>query len=104
METWLFLHWTEIAGSIFAIVYLYFSIREKIWLWPTGFITSLFFLVVFFESRLYADMGLQVYYMGVSLYGWFHWAGKRQLLEPETKLPTTSLTLWQWLQIGRAHV
>ena len=97
METWLFLHWIEIAGTLFALIYLYFSINEKIWLWPTGFIASLFYLVVFFKSQLYADMGLQVYYLVVSVYGWYNWIGKRKLLEIETSIHTSSLTLLKWL-------
>lgn len=101
METWLFLHWTEIAGTVFAIVYLYFSIREKIWLWPTGFITSFFYLIVFFQNRLYADMALQLYYLFVSVYGWFHWLGKRgenPAGKAQTNLNTTSLRLFQWMK------
>lgn len=103
METWLFLHWTEIAGTLFAIVYLYFSIREKIWLWPTGFVTSFFYLIVFFQNRLYADMALQLYYLFVSVYGWFHWLGKRQqeaVAGAQTTLNTTSLGLFQWMTYG----
>ena len=97
METWLFLHWTEVAGTVFAIIYLYFSIKEKIWLWPTGFITSFFYLIVFYQSRLYADMGLQVYYMGVSVYGWFHWMGRKNNPIPATNLKTTKLKLIEWI-------
>jgi nicotinamide mononucleotide transporter len=33
---------------------------------------SLYF-VVFFEAKLYADMGLQVVYFALSLYGWYEW-------------------------------
>lgn len=103
METWLFLHWTEIAGTLFAIVYLYFSIREKIWLWPTGFVTSFFYLIVFFQNRLYADMVLQLYYLFVSVYGWFHWLNKRNPItvgQGQPRLSTSSLTLYPWMIYG----
>lgn len=99
MVTWLLLNWVELAGTVFAIVYLFLSVRENIWLWPVGFLTSSLYLVVFFQSRLYADMGLQAYYLFVSVYGWFHWRGRRKGHElPETKLPTRSINLIQWMK------
>ncbi len=63
----------EGLGVITALVYLYFSIRQKIWLWPFGILTSAFYIYVFFKGRLYADMGLQVYYLVISFYGWYFW-------------------------------
>lgn len=75
------LHWIngngsfliELLGVLFALIYLWFSIRQKIWLWPFGILTSTFYILVFFRSQLYADMGLQVYYLVISIYGWYHW-------------------------------
>jgi len=63
----------ELSGVITALIYLYFSIRQKIWLWPFGILTSSFYILVFFKSRLYADMGLQIYYLVISFYGWYYW-------------------------------
>ena len=63
----------EILGVATALAYLYFSVRQKIWLWPLGILTSLFYIYVFFEGRLYADMGLQIYYLVISFYGWYFW-------------------------------
>ncbi len=70
----------EGLGVITALIYLYFSIRQKIWLWPFGILTSAFYIFVFFNSRLYADMGLQAYYLLISFYGWYFWltGGKKQ--------------------------
>jgi nicotinamide mononucleotide transporter len=63
----------EGLGVITALIYLFFSIRQKIWLWPFGILTSSFYIYVFFKGRLYADMGLQVYYLIISFYGWYFW-------------------------------
>ena len=64
---------SELLGVLFALIYLWFSIKQKIWLWPFGILTSAFYIFVFYHSRLYADMGLQVYYLVVSIYGWYNW-------------------------------
>ncbi len=63
----------EIIGAVTGLIYLYFSIRQNIWLWPWGIITSLIYVYVFFNAKFYADMSLQFYYLGISIYGWFFW-------------------------------
>ncbi len=63
----------EIAGTLASIVYLYYSIRERVWCWPWGIFASIISIAVFFSARLYADMGLQFYYLFISLYGWYYW-------------------------------
>jgi nicotinamide mononucleotide transporter len=63
----------EILGAATGLIYLYFSIRQNIWLWPWGIITSLLYVYVFFQAKFYADMSLQFYYLGISIYGWYFW-------------------------------
>ncbi|MCX6257198.1 MAG: nicotinamide riboside transporter PnuC [Bacteroidia bacterium] len=70
---WLSVNYIEISGTITGLVYLYFSIRQNILLWLFGILNAGLYIYVFFSSRLYADMSLQVYYLVVSLYGWYHW-------------------------------
>ncbi|MGQ1947973.1 nicotinamide riboside transporter PnuC [Geofilum sp. OHC36d9] len=90
-------HWIELVGTIFAFFYLILSIRENIWMWPVGFLSSAFYLIVFFRSRLYADMALQGYYLIVSVYGWFHWLGNAMTsVKSETELKTTSVKVSQY--------
>ncbi len=64
---------TEILGVLTSLAYLYFSVKQKIWLWPLGILSSAFYIVIFYGSCLYADMGLQVYYLVISVYGWYYW-------------------------------
>ena len=63
----------EILAVIFGIVSVYLSTREHIWSWPTALVNVSLYFVVFFEAKLYADMGLQVVYFALSLYGWYEW-------------------------------
>jgi len=97
---WIFENWLEILGVISGLIYLYFSINQKIWLWPLGIATSILYIFVYFDSKIYADMGLQFYYVGISIYGWFQWS---RLNENNNKkeLQISSLTLikWVWLLI-----
>ena len=75
--TYLQANWIELLGSVLSIIYLYLSIKQKVSLWIFGFLCSLLYVVVFFQSKFYADMSLQFYYLGVSAFGWISWkAGK----------------------------
>lgn len=73
MISWVGAHYVEILGVIFSILYLIFCIRQNILLWPLGIASALLYMVVFYQSKFYADMGLNGYYVVISIYGWFLW-------------------------------
>ena len=73
---WLTAHYEEVLGTIVSLIYLYFSIKQNIWLWPLGLISSAIYVYVFFKAGIYADMALQVYYVVISVYGWYYWNQK----------------------------
>lgn len=81
MKDYITENWVEIAGAVLSLLYLYLSIREKSALWIFGFISSVLYIFVFFESKLYADMSLNFYYLGVSIYGWINWHRKNGQLK-----------------------
>ena len=63
----------EVLAVITGIISVYLSTRENIWSWPTALVNVALYFVVFFEAKLYADMGLQAVYFVLSLYGWYEW-------------------------------
>ena len=63
----------EVLAVITGIISVYLSTRENIWSWPTALVNVALYFVVFYETKLYADMGLQVVYFALSLYGWYEW-------------------------------
>jgi nicotinamide mononucleotide transporter len=73
LTTWMWENKIEVIGALLGLLYIFFSIRQHILTWPTGLLTSLLYIAVFFKSGFYADMGLQFYYAGISLYGWYYW-------------------------------
>lgn len=70
---WVWENIIEISGALLGLLYIGFSIKQHIFTWPTGLLTSLLYVVIFFRSGFYADMGLQVYYVVISIYGWYYW-------------------------------
>jgi nicotinamide mononucleotide transporter len=73
ISDWLSINWIEIFGAITGIIYVFLEIRQNIWLWPVGIVTSAVYIIVFFTSKFYADMSLQVYYLVISFVGWYWW-------------------------------
>jgi nicotinamide mononucleotide transporter len=73
MNDWLSNNYIEIFGAVTGIIYVFLEIRQTIWLWPLGLVTSGVYVWIFFSSKLYADMSLQVYYVIISVLGWYWW-------------------------------
>jgi len=96
---WLQNNYIEVIGALAGLIYLYLEIKQNIWLWPLGIITSAFYLYVFFVSKFYADMGLQVYYLVISFYGWWHWLYGNKGIQKE-ELPITRTSAKQWIYIS----
>lgn len=63
----------ETLGFITGAATVWLTVRQNIWCWPIGIANNIFFIFLFFSSRLYADMGLQVIYIGLSALGWYWW-------------------------------
>lgn len=82
--TWLSNNYLEVFGAIAGIIYVFLEIRQNLWLWPVGIVTSAVYISVFFTGKLYADMSLQGYYLIISVLGWYWWArNKRRKVDGE---------------------
>ena len=65
--------WIEIAATVFGFLCVVLTIRRNIWCWPVGLVQVLLFIVIFYNAKLYSDLGLHVIYVGLQFYGWYAW-------------------------------
>jgi nicotinamide mononucleotide transporter len=63
----------EVAAVGLAIAYLALAIRQNIWCWAAAFASTAIYLVLMFQARLYMESALQVFYLAMAVYGWYHW-------------------------------
>lgn len=63
----------ELIGTVTGIAGVWLAARENIWTWPIGLISVAMAVIVFLKARLYADMGLNMFYAVTSIYGWYYW-------------------------------
>lgn len=75
--------WTEILGFVTGAASVLLAVRESAWNWPVGIANNIFFLILFWKAKLYADAILQIVYIVISIFGWWNWvrggAGHTQL-------------------------
>lgn len=81
--------WLEGVAVIFGIASVIYSIKKNILVFPTGMVSTLIYVYICLEYKLYADMGINAYYFGMSVYGWYLWS--RPTGEKE-ELPVTWLS------------
>jgi len=79
----------EIMGVITGLLCVGLAALNNIWNWPIAIISVGIYIFIFFDSHLYADMGLQVYFMGMNIYGWYYWSQKPA---SEDKTPVMRIT------------
>lgn len=77
--------WLEWFGVITGLLYLFLEIKQHKWMWIVGFLTSLIYVFVFFSAKIYADMGLNIYYVFISIYGFIEWGRKGRALPREER-------------------
>lgn len=75
VSDWIAENIIEIFGAVTGIAYVILEIKRNIWLWPLGIVTSAVYIYVFGREGFYANMGLQGYYLVISVYGWYIWHG-----------------------------
>ena len=109
---WLAVHGSsclEFIAVAAGIVSVFLSVREHIWSWPTAIVNVSLFFALFYQSGLYSDMGLQLVYLALSIYGWYQWLyggqGKTRLLVSRTPrrlwaaLAAIALIVWTTLGV-----
>ena len=63
----------ELGAVVFALAYIYLVGRQNVWCWACGFISTALFTYVFWDVSLVFSMLLNVYYMVMAGYGYWHW-------------------------------
>lgn len=63
----------ELLAAVTGAISVWLSVRQNIWSWPTAIVNVVLYALVFRDAKLYADMGLQVVYAVLSIYGWYEW-------------------------------
>ncbi len=105
-------HTLEIIGTLVGLLYLWLEYRASIYLWIAGIIMPAIYIFVYYDAGLYADFGINIYYLGAAIYGWMMWKYgtflRQKLLRKETaqqeELPITRMPLHYLLPLTSIFV
>jgi len=87
--------WLEWVGTISGFMCIYLAAKENIWNWPISIISVVAYAFIFYNSKLYGDAGLQLYFIATAIYGWYFWYYKKTAKER----PIISIGGKEWLII-----
>lgn len=86
MQAW------EVLAVVLAVAYLVLAIRQNIWCWAAAAVSTVLYLFIMFQSRLYMESVLQLFYLVMAVYGWYSWSHPAKG-ESELKVTTWPLRL-----------
>lgn len=87
---------SELLGFVTGAWCVWLTVRARILNFPVGIANDAFFLVLFLDSRLYADGALQVVYIALGAAGWWQWARGDGSGSPRP-IGRASPATWCWL-------
>ncbi|MEJ6792832.1 MAG: nicotinamide riboside transporter PnuC [Lacinutrix sp.] len=79
----------EIIAVIFGFLSVWFSKQNKIWVFPTGMISTVIFVYLLLKCSLLGDMMINAYYFAMSVYGWYIWTRK---IDEDHVTPISTIT------------
>lgn len=65
--------WLELIAVVLALVMVALNMRVNPLAWPLAIASSLLYFLLFWDSRLYGEAGLQIFFVAVALWGWWQW-------------------------------
>ncbi|MDT8408876.1 MAG: nicotinamide riboside transporter PnuC [Wenzhouxiangellaceae bacterium] len=89
----------EAAAVLLALAYLLLAVRQNRLCWVAALVSTALYTLLFWQVQLLMQSALNVYYMAMAGYGWWHWrhGGRTRGDESEAQLP---ITRWN----GRRHL
>lgn len=92
----------EIIAVVFGFLSVWYSKENKIWVFPTGMISTMIFVYLLLKWGLLGDMMINAYYFIMSVYGWYIWTLKvdKNHVTPVARMTIKEKTLSVLIFIG----
>ena len=71
----------ESVAVFFSILYVLLAAKESIWCWGAAIISVSLYIYICFSAQLYAETGLQIFYLFMAFYGYYNWNNKESSLQ-----------------------
>jgi len=87
----------EWLGMITGILGVWLSIKERVAAWPLFIICYSSYVYISYRFGLQAFMGMNIVFIGISIYGWLKWTGKISQQATSPAITRTSKTHWPFV-------
>ena len=100
------MNYLEIIGTLVGLIYLWLEYKASIWLWIANVIMPAIYIFIYYQAGLYADFGINIYYLIISFYGiYYWWKGRKtserngQSKDEELLITRTPMQTWKQLAV-----
>jgi nicotinamide mononucleotide transporter len=66
-------YWLDIVTTVLGLAYILLEYKASVWMWLAGFLMQALGIVLYYQKGLYADCGMEFYYLAMTLYGYWKW-------------------------------
>ena len=73
MADFLTAHWLDIVTTVLGLAYILLEYKANVWMWAVGFAMQALGIVLYYQKGLYADCGMEFYYLAMTVYGYWKW-------------------------------
>ena len=82
MYDFLIAHWLDITTTALGLAYILLEYKASVWMWAVGFLMQALGIVLYYQKGLYADCGMEFYYLSVTVYGFWYWVKAGRKTDP----------------------
>ena len=73
----------ELVAAALGVLYLVLEVKASMWLWRVGVLLPLFYIYISWQSKVYGNIIVNLYYLITSIWGWWLWARQGKTTEDE---------------------
>ena len=93
----------ESIAVLFSIIYVILAAKQNIWCWLAAAISVTIYIYICYNAKLYAETGLQIFYLIMAIIGYFSWKNLNNKTE-KLKLENSTITELKLSPVSYTHL
>ena len=89
-------HWLDITTTALGLAYILLEYKANAWMWIVGFVMQSLGIILYYQKGLYADCGMEFYYLAMTVYGFIAWMRHKNKVKalPIRHMPKRMAFVW----------
>ena len=94
----------DIITTALGLAYIVLEYRASIWMWAVGAAMQILGIVLYYDKGLYADCGMEFYYLAMTAYGCWRWRRSAHSASERRDTASTSSPEGQGSGVAITHI